>query len=328
MSRVMQGRASLLLLLPTLIVTSVSCGSSSSGGGGGGEGSTANTQPASSGAPSTTTDSGGGGGLDGDTSLPDSGLAADAAPHDGAANAATDGATDAGQGMYKPCPTDGGVCKVLPLGDSITWGYTAGNPNGDGGYRVELFADATSNQKHLTFVGSLSNGPTTTDAGIPFPKNNEGRSGWTIAQIQGIATTSQMVTVSGQSYAGALRDMPHIVLLHIGTNDMYSASQAAGSDTRLGALVDEILTALPDSLLAVSSIIPIPYATATVATYNAAVPGIVKQRAAQGKHVIYVEMFTGFPSGGLGSDNLHPNYNVGYPWMGDTWYATIKQYLP
>src|SRR5262249_1348025 len=123
----------------------------------------------------------------------------------------------------------------------------------------------------------------------------------------------------------ALQGSPQIVLLHIGTNDMPSMS--AGAPDRLGQLIDKIVAALPNALLVVSSITPYPPFSTNVNTYDAPVPGVVQQRAPQGKHVIFVEMFKGFPSNGLGSDNLHPNDNVGYPFMGDTWYAAIQQYL-
>jgi hypothetical protein len=218
------------------------------------------------------------------------------------------GGTAGGGGGFDPCPASGN-CKILPLGDSITYG----SPTNNGGYRVELFTKAINDAKHITFVGSQSDGPNMV-AGVPFPKNNEGHPGWTISQIDGIATTSM-----------ALKDSPPIVLLHIGTNDMCSGS--AGAPTRLAQLVDKIIAALPNSLLAVSSIIPLPACASAVTTYDAAVPGIVQQRAAQGQHVIYVEMFKGFPNNGLGSDGIHPNDNIGYPWMGDTWYSAIKSYL-
>jgi hypothetical protein len=217
------------------------------------------------------------------------------------------GGTAGGGGGFDPCPASDN-CKILPLGDSITYG----SPTNNGGYRVELFTKAINDAKHITFVGSQSDGPNMV-AGVPFPKNNEGHPGWTISQIDGIATTSM-----------ALKDSPPIVLLHIGTNDMCSGS--AGAPTRLAQLVDKIIAALPNSLLAVSSIIPFPACASAVTTYDAAVPGIVQQRAAQG-NVIYVEMFKGFPNNGLGSDGIHPNDNIGYPWMGDTWYSAIKSYL-
>jgi hypothetical protein len=198
---------------------------------------------------------------------------------------------------------------VLPLGDSITFG----TPTNNGGYRVELFTKAVNGNKHITFVGSQSDGPNTV-AGMPFPKANEGHPGWTIAQINGISTPTM-----------ALQGSPQIVLLHIGTNDMPAMS--AGAPVRLGQLIDKIVAALPDALLVVTSIIPFPVESANVNTYNAAVPGVVQQRATQGKHVMFVDMFKNFPSNGLGSDGIHPNDNIGYPYMGDTWYAAIQQYL-
>jgi lysophospholipase L1-like esterase len=190
-----------------------------------------------------------------------------------------------------------------------------------------------NDSKHITFVGSQTSGPSTV-GGQTFPKNHEGHIGWTIAQINGIATTDQ--TVSGTSNAGALRDMPNIVLLFAGTNDEGYASSEAGASDRLATLIDKIVTALPNTLLVVSSIYPFPGCKSTnytpaecatnVATYDAAIPGIVQQRVAQGKHLLFVDM-SAPPTDALSTDGVHPNDTVGYPWMGDNWYAAIKSYL-
>jgi hypothetical protein len=42
--------------------------------------------------------------------------------------------------------------------------------------------------------------------------------------------------------------------------------------------------------------------------------------------VLYVDM-SAMPSEGLSTDGVHPNATVGYPWMGDNWYAMIRSYL-
>jgi lysophospholipase L1-like esterase len=202
------------------------------------------------------------------------------------------------------------VCKILPLGDSITFGIQYA-----GAYRVELFHDALMAKKNITFVGdpTLDNGPAMVD-GVKFPQDNQGHSGWTISQIAGITPSP------------SLDQNPHIILLHIGTNDMYQTP--AGAPDRLGMLIDTIVKTLPNSLLAVSSIIPYPSGASAVMTYNAAVPGVVMQRAMQGKHVIYVDQFTGFQTSTmLSSDGVHPN-QTGYNHMGDVWYAAISSMLP
>jgi lysophospholipase L1-like esterase len=154
-------------------------------------------------------------------------------------------------------------------------------------------------------------------AGAPFPKNNEGHSGWTIAQVAGLVPSPAFNTV------------PHIVLLMIGTNDVYAASGQAAMPTRLGSLMDMISAAAPNALLVVAKITPLANAgsSATIKSYNDAIPGLVQSRAAAGKHVMLADMNTGFTSSMLSSDGVHPNQS-GYDFMGDTWYSAIKDLLP
>ena len=227
---------------------------------------------------------------------------------------------------FQPCPTDGGACKILPLGDSITYGVDStpvGTTTGQGGgYRVELFHDALMNKKNITFVGSLTDGAQMVD-GVAFPTANEGHSGWTVEQIQGITPMDLMPN-------------PNIILLLIGTNNMYSAggSTPAGGATDLPKLVDALLMNAPDALLAVSTITPLTLYQngmyeSDVTTYNATIQPMVATRAAAGKHIIFVDLFTGFDSTTMlnMNDKIHPN-NTGYSEMGDKWYAAISPYLP
>jgi hypothetical protein len=225
----------------------------------------------------------------------------------GASGGGTSGGSGGGATGFQPCPaTD--PCKILPLGDSITDGI--GTNTTGGGYRVELFNQAVMAGKKITFVGGSMNGPMMV-AMQPFPRNHEGHSGWTISQIDGIVPSP------------ALTPDPHIILLHIGTNDMYQMPN--GAPDRLGTLIDAILTELPDSLLVVSTIIPFPQGSAAVSTYNSAVPGVVKMRADAGKHILLVDQFKDFPTSELG-DGVHPN-QTGYGRMGRVWYEAIKSYL-
>ena len=315
--------------------SAVTGGTSGSGGGSTGTGSRSGGTSGSSGGSgesstgvSTSIGSGGGSTGTGSHSGGTSGSSG------GSGGSSVGGCASTGTGAsFDPCPATGN-CKILPLGDSITAGAGA-QPGDNGGYRVELFTKAVNDSKYITFVGSLTSGPTTV-SGQAFPKNHEGHIGWTITQINNIATTAQTVSVSGTSYAGALKDMPNIVLLFIGTNDEGYASSEAGASDRLATLIDKIVAALPNALLVVSSIYPFPgckdtnytptQCAANVATYDAAIPGVIQQRVAQGKHVLFVDMSTP-PTGALSTDGVHPNDTVGYPWMGDNWYAAIKSYL-
>ncbi len=206
---------------------------------------------------------------------------------------------------FDPCPTTD-LCKIMPLGDSITDGTGY-----DGGYRVQLFARAIADDKNITFVGSLSNGPDQID-GVDFPQSHEGHFAWTINQVDGLIPDP------------ALGPEPHIVLLHLGTNDV-NQNQVSGAADRLGSLIDQIVERLPDTLIVVAKIIPEPSQANGIDTYNAAVPGVVQSRIDQGKHLLLIDQFTGFPTSELG-DGVHPN-QAGYERMGNVWYEAIKDYL-
>ena len=219
---------------------------------------------------------------------------------------ATGGGNGGGSGAFQPCPASG-VCKIMPLGDSITEGTGYA-----GGYRVELFAKAVADNKNITFVGSLSNGPSNV-SGVTFPKSHEGHFGWTISQVDDLIPTP------------ALNPAPHIVLLHLGTNDI-NQNLNSGAPECLASLVDQIITKLPSALIVVAKIIPEPSKASGITTFNDAIPAIVQTRANAGKHVILVDQFTGFPSSELG-DGVHPN-QAGYARMAGVWYTAIKGYLP
>jgi hypothetical protein len=244
----------------------------------------------------------------------------------GAAGAkGTGGSAGGSSGSYNPCPTNGDPCKVLPLGDSITYGLitvaadqassdpSVNGKDSHGGYRVKLFSDAVGASHKMTFVGSQMNGPTM-DAGMPFPMSHEGWSGYTIAQIQGKA-------------ANDLTSGVHIILVHAGTNDTYG-SDPSGAPARLSTLVDYLTTNFPNALIVVAKIIPYPSQTANTNLINNSIPAMVASKVSAGKHVIICDLNTGFTTSSmLAGDGVHPN-QTGYDWMGDTWYASISGYLP
>lgn len=234
----------------------------------------------------------------------------------GASARAADSAPAAGQGApmaaagsggaYAPCPTSD-VCTILPLGDSITFGVGYG-----GGYRVELFRRALADAKQITFSGSLSNGPDMVD-GAPFPKQNEGHSGWKIDQLLPLIP------------APALQKVPHIILLMIGTNDIAQNDDLENAPERLAGLLDALVMHAPDALIVVGKLIPFGRSMA-VPTYNDALAALIEERAQAKEHVMLVDQFTDFPSSELG-DGVHPNQQ-GYERMAGVWYDAIQDLLP
>jgi hypothetical protein len=221
--------------------------------------------------------------------------------------AAADGgepALDAGSGS--PCP-DAEPCRILPLGDSITYGVGS-----EGGYRVELFRKALAAGRSITFLGSQRNGPEAV-GDVSFPQQHEGHGGLRIDQLMSFIPKP------------ALRESPHIVLLMIGANDIVQDHDVANAPQRLGELVDRLTDAEPAALIVVAKLTPFRTGDSQVATYNEALDPVIEARAAEGKHVQLVDMFTGFPDSELG-DDVHPNAS-GYERIAETWYTAISELL-
>jgi lysophospholipase L1-like esterase len=108
--------------------------------------------------------------------------------------------------------------RILPLGDSITYGYDSTDGNG---YRQDLLNKLSSNPffSPITYIGSQTNG------NMANP-NNEGHPGAIITEIVNFTTNHQ-----------ALPARPNVVLLMAGTNDMIRNVDVATAPQRLGALI-------------------------------------------------------------------------------------------
>jgi len=236
----------------------------------------------------------------------------------GSGGGAGSGGGTGGSSAYNPCPTNGTACVILPLGDSITHGYASTD---DAGYRSPLFKLIVAASQKVTFTGSLTNGPTQV-SGQTFPRSHEGHDGWTIDP--GYSTYGNG-GISALIPSPALNGKPHIILLHIGTNDT-GFMDAANMSTRLEALLDKIAGAAPSSLIVLAQIAPLGYTSSPLTTYNSRIPGIVQSHAAKGQHIVGVDM-SKMPLSDIGSDNVHPN-DTGYGYMANIWYAAIKDLLP
>jgi len=196
--------------------------------------------------------------------------------------------------------------RILPLGDSITWGMGSVQL---GSYRIDLAQRLAAAGVAVDMVGSNQSGPSGSDV------DNEGHTGWRIGQI------------AEQADAWMSAYQPDVVLLHIGTNDMRSDDRAAGAAGRLAALIDQLLAASPDVQILVAKIIGAKDQAVAGAfqrridAYNAEIPSIV---AARSPRVHMVDQ-TGVDGTDV-LDMLHPN-EFGYRKMAWTWYRALQPVL-
>ncbi|MEL3947300.1 SGNH/GDSL hydrolase family protein [Streptomyces sp. LNU-CPARS28] len=198
-----------------------------------------------------------------------------------------------------PGESNGGV-RIMPLGDSITDGYTPY----PGGYRVGLWQRLAAGGYTVDFVGSRSNGPA--ELG---DHDHEGHPGWRIDQLDADINTWLQ------------QSDPRTVLLLIGTNDLNQNDDIANAPRRLSALIDHIRAVKPRCELFVATIPPQSNATleGRVRNYNAALPGIV---AGKGPRVHLVKMYDALTTADL-ADGIHPT-QVGYGKMAAVWYSALR----
>ncbi|KAL8830972.1 MAG: hypothetical protein Q9170_005496 [Blastenia crenularia] len=202
--------------------------------------------------------------------------------------------------------TGGTALRIMPLGDSITWGVGQDDTDGNA-YRGQLF-DRLSGST-LTFIGSNPHGSMAQN-------QNEGHPG---ATINGIAEAAK----------ASLPQRPNVILIHAGTNDLFkSPTQEEPYDqapNRLGNMLDQIISACPDATILVAQIIhddDDSGGSGRVATYNAQIPAVVAARVAKGHQNIAVVDMTM-----LGSHDemvgIHPKDST-YKKMGDIFFDGIK----
>jgi len=193
--------------------------------------------------------------------------------------------------------------KIMPVGDSCTEGM--GDPD-MGSYRTELYKLYKNAGLNFDFVGSNKTGP----ASLP-DRDNEGHSGWTIPQVAN--NINNWIRTHD----------PDVILLWIGGNDLLMTGRT--NPTGLSNLIDQIFQQKPNITVFVSDYYPVPD---SVTKYNAEIPGVVQQKANEGKRVYLNKMssMNFVRSTDLSSDGLHLNVN-GYIKAANIWYNTTIDIL-
>lgn len=198
--------------------------------------------------------------------------------------------------------------RVMPLGDSITYGIGS---SGWDGYRWDLARYITEVQQIGTFdyVGSMQSGQEP-------DKDHEGHRGWRIDQL-----TDQ---VAGwiQTYH------PDLILLHAGVNDAGQGASPQTMDDRMRSLLAAILAADPDVRVIVGDLIPTWYGTVNdvesvaIQRFDVRLPTIV---ADAGPRVTLARMSYAVTNGLLG-DGTHPD-DTGYRYMAYVWWRCMGRVL-
>jgi lysophospholipase L1-like esterase len=218
--------------------------------------------------------------------------------------------------------------KILPLGNSITYDYRDNDSRSTGdkiGYRYMLYTLLSENGFNFDFIGSYRSGYNYFN-----DCDNSGFAGIDTKNLADLIQTGTS-TWTGKIVNGPYLDYypPDVILLEIGTNDMYTGRYSVTEVNRLLNEVDNYEQRSGKSVLViVATIISIKdypcYTHPGVIQYNDNLETLVQNRIANGDKLVLADMHCG---AGINYYNdmfelLHPN-QTGYDKMGQLWYNTI-----
>lgn len=220
--------------------------------------------------------------------------------------------------------------RIMPLGDSITYGYNGNNA----GYRGPLYNLLFSVALNFRFIGTSIERPGSLPVSPVDQRHNEGHSSYTLNDVNhnldGFDNTRFLLhggadrnPNGGHWFDGIpnVRDpaYPDVILMMLGTNEM---TNLADVRARLHDLIVKITTLRPSARLLVAKVTPLTASAAGVAEYNSIVVDEVAGFASAGKSVRLVDLNTGFPANGLDPDGIHPN-DTGFNFMAGKWFEAI-----
>jgi autotransporter-associated beta strand protein len=194
--------------------------------------------------------------------------------------------------------------RILPLGDSITWGV--GGDTDKGGYRGTLYNLLTALGYNAIFVGN-----NVENSALLAQPHHEGHPGQVISYI----------TANIAAWLATM-DNPDVVLLHIGTNDI-GISDFPNAINRLDDLITQIATLRPYAHIIVTTLMQRSGDTLIPTYFNPYVQGKVNAQAALGRRVTFLDMWSAVPYPANMADGVHPN-QPGYNLMAAAWLGAIQ----
>lgn len=206
-----------------------------------------------------------------------------------------------------PMPT-----RVMPLGDSIT-----GSP---GCWRAYLWQklENAGYANGLDFVGSL--GPQ--GCAVAHDGDNEGHGGILATNM---ANQDQLVPWLAQTD-------PQIVLMHLGTNDVWSRRPTGVILDAFTKLIGDMRQHNPATVILVAQIIPMDpdgscdTCDTGVINLNSAIPQWAAQLSTARSPIIVVDQWTGFDAVADTYDGVHPNA-AGDQKMAAVWFDALSKVL-
>jgi len=214
------------------------------------------------------------------------------------------------QVMTAPEASAAAAVRVMPLGDSIT-----GSP---GCWRAILWNRLqSSGLTNVDFVGTLP----PQGCGVAHDGDNEGHGGFLATSV---ADQNQLV-----GWLASTR--PDVVMMHFGTNDVWSNRSNDVILAAFSKLVDQMRASNPTMRILVAKIIPMGTSQCAecgqrVVSFNNAIPAWAAGKTTSQSPITVVDQWTGFNTATDTYDGVHPNA-AGDQKMSDKWYPALAAAL-
>lgn len=200
--------------------------------------------------------------------------------------------------------------RIMALGDSIT-----GSP---GCWRALLWQRLQqAGYTNIDFVGTQA----PQGCGFTYDGDHEGHGG---ALVTTVADQNQL-----PAWLSASR--PDIVIMHFGTNDVWSNRSTDTILAAYGKLVDQMRASNAAMKIIVAQILPVAPSSCQecpqrTVLLNAAIPAWVAAKTTAQSPITVVDQWTGWNPSTDTQDGVHPN-DAGIQKMADRWYPAVVSAL-
>lgn len=213
----------------------------------------------------------------------------------------------------RSCGREGGPLRIMPLGDSVTH-----SERGQNSYRRPLWFNLLAANCVVDFVGSRNgvstgsrNGPQVPARNPDFDQDHEGYWDYRADEILGFIG-SRVQTFS-----------PDVVLIHLGTNDLFQGQSVLSTIDDLARIIDTIRMNRPDVAIVLAKLIPASRANDRISQLNAEIDALAASRFDPFAPLLVVDHSVNY----FISDNfdgVHPG-DSGEVKMADKWTNAILQ---
>jgi chitodextrinase len=200
------------------------------------------------------------------------------------------------------------LIKIMPLGDSITH-QAAGFPS----YRYYLWQHLQNEGYNVDFVGGQMAAYNGEPSNYGFDQNHEGHANIRADEIR------------ANIRAWAEANVPDIVLLHAGTNDIRQGFGPENPIDDIANIISILREVNPNVKVLLAQIIPAQNFESQINQFNALIPQLAASSSTSQSPVIVVDQNSGFSLSDT-FDGLHPN-SSGDSKMASKWISALRDVL-